>query len=147
MKALPHSRPKAQAPPRPARSRRRVILHVLAGLLLAVGATGALLEFFVGERLPARLVGKWVVVEGQLEGATLEFGRDGSLVGRAQAGPGESVLKGHLFLEDRTLYVTLEDPVTRQEKTVVHTVRLLNRRRLVLEDEEGRLLKLERAEE
>src|SRR5262245_16610412 len=51
-------------------------------IALAAGATFALFEFVLIARLPAAVVGEWRVVGGEMDGATFEFHRDGTMVGR-----------------------------------------------------------------
>ena len=151
MKSLPRARPKPKGllgtPPQPSsRPRRRLLLLLLGCLLLAAGGTWAMLELVVWNKLPRDLVGTWVVVEGEMEGATFEFHRDGSMVVREDVGTRRHILKGEAALEDRVLYVTTRDE-DGEEVTLAHTIRVLSPRELVLETEQGKLLKLERAEE
>jgi hypothetical protein len=48
-------------------------------LLLSAGGAWAVFEFVVWNRLPAELVGKWVVEGGAQDGATFDFSRSGNL--------------------------------------------------------------------
>jgi hypothetical protein len=147
MKSPLRSRPKSpQARPRPSFRRRAAVL-LLGLLLLAAGGTWAVLKFVVGNRLPGELAGTWVVVEGELEGTTLEFRPDGSLLGRSPSGAGVRVLEGEVAARGRTLSITARDTQTGENLTLVNTIRTLGPRELVLEDEQGTLLRLERVGE
>jgi hypothetical protein len=114
----------------------------LGSLVLAGGGTWAVLELVVWNRLPHKLVGKWIVVEGQMEGTTMEFRRDGSLVARRPQGDWETVLKAQVTVEDRTMVVKSQNNRTGQEEIAIHFIRALGQSEMVLEDERGQRLKL-----
>jgi uncharacterized protein (TIGR03066 family) len=114
---------------------------------LAAGGIWAVLEFVVWTRLPQEFVGKWVVIEGQMKGTTMEFHRDGSLVGRSRQGDLEIVLEAQATVEGRMMFITSKNRATGQDEIAVHTIRALGPREMVLEDEEHQLLKLARVDE
>jgi hypothetical protein len=124
-----------------------LILVLLGGLLLAAGGTWAVLEFIVWNKLPRALVGTWAVVEGEMEGAVYEFRRDGSMTARGNVGPQPSILSGRAEVEDRILYVTTQDPLSGEDVQLTHTIHELSARQLVLETEEGALIKMKRVQE
>jgi hypothetical protein len=150
----PHSRIPLRKGPTPQPPGLRLLrrsLLVVAGFVLIGGAAWAALELIVWNRLPSELVGKWVVVEGQMEGATFQFYRDGSMVATAMLGRQQRTLKGRVEIGKQNtlkiLYVTARDNETGEDYTVAKVIRVLNARQLVLEDEQGKLLRLERMKE
>ena len=130
------------APARRFGFRRRVVLLALGSLVLAGCGTWAVLELVVWNRLPHELIGKWIVVEGQMEGTTMEFRRDGSLLARRPEGDWETVLKAQVTVEDRTMVVKSQNNRTGQEEIAIHFIRALGQSEMVLEDERGQRLKL-----
>jgi hypothetical protein len=134
----PPGTPPAQAP------RRWLPGWAVPVLCVAVGAavTIAVFEFWILSRLPTALLGKWVVVEGEMEGATLEFFRDGTgkLTNRGNVG----TVKAKVSEDGKTLWTTVADPVTGKEVTHTQTIVSLTETELELEDR-GTVLKLERA--
>jgi hypothetical protein len=128
----------------PPRSRRGRILLVASALGLCT-ATWAFFEFVVWNRLPPELVGKWVVVEGPQEGATFDFFRNGTMTGRINLGGNEGIINARVRVEGKNIYSTTRHPETGQEDTVVQIIRRLTATELVVEDERGKLLKMERA--
>jgi uncharacterized protein (TIGR03066 family) len=118
-------------------------------LLVALGAGGgtwALFEFVVWNELPAELVGKWVVKEGPQEGATFDFYRNGTMVGHVDAGGKEAIVNARVRVEDKKIYSTTRNPYTGGDDTKVLVIRTLTARDLVVKDEQGKLMKMERAE-
>src|SRR5947209_7683012 len=49
---------------------------------VSAGATFAVFEYVLLSKVPRPMLGKWVVTQGDIVGATLEFFRDGTMVGR-----------------------------------------------------------------
>jgi hypothetical protein len=117
---------------------------VAVGLLVAGGGTWAVLEFVVWNRLPAELVGTWEVQEGPMSGGTFRFSRDGTLQVRARDDAMDFNLKGSVVMIDRVLRTTTYDSLTGRDKTSRSTIRELTRTSLVLELENGELLKMAR---
>jgi uncharacterized protein (TIGR03066 family) len=113
---------------------------------VAFGGTWAFLERVVWARVPSELVGKWVVTEGPQEGATFDFYRSGSMVGRVNAGGNEAVVNARIRVEDNKIYSTTTNPHTGRDETMILTIRTLTARELVVEDQQGKVLRMERAE-
>jgi hypothetical protein len=138
---------RAGAPPlsvaAPPRSRRGRVLLVVSALGLCA-ATWAFFEFVVWNRLPADLVGKWVVAEGPLEGDHFDIFRSGTMIGKVNQGGFEGIITATIRLDGKRIYSTTRHPQTGQEKTTVQIIRTLTPTELVLEDEQGKLLKMER---
>jgi hypothetical protein len=117
----------------------------LVGLTIASG-TWALFELVVWNQLPSELVGKWVVTEGPQEGATFDFYRTGTMVGRINADGKEAIVKARIRVEDKKIYSITTNPHTGRDDTTVLIIRTLTSTRLDVEDSQGKLLKMERAE-
>jgi hypothetical protein len=115
-------------------------------LLVACGGTWVFFEFVLWNKIPSALVGKWVVVEGPQEGATFDFFRSGTLIGKVNLGGKEGVINARIRLEEKKLFSTTTHPITGKDDTHVQIIRTLTPKDLVLEDEQGQLLKMERAE-
>lgn len=134
----------AAAPARPAARRKWLLLALVA--LLAGGGTWAFLELVVWNRVPSALVGKWVVTEGPQEGATFDFSRNGSMVGKVNAGGDEAIVNARVRVEESKIYSTTTNPNTGQDDTMILIIRTLTPRELVVEDQQGQLMKMARAE-
>jgi uncharacterized protein (TIGR03066 family) len=135
------------AQPGPARggSRLKWLLLALVALAAFVG-TWAFLERVVWARIPPELVGKWVVTEGPQEGATFDFHRNGTMVGKVNADGNEAIVNAQVRVEDKKIYSTTRNPHTGRDDTRVLTIRTLTARELVVEDQQGKVLKMERAQ-
>jgi uncharacterized protein (TIGR03066 family) len=117
------------------------LLYVsLAGL-----ATFVVFEYFILSKVPRDLLGKWVVAEGELEGATLEFFRDGTMTLKLSKEGKQFATTASVRTEDKTLYSTTTNPMTGKKETASQTIVSLTDTRCVLEDEKGTVLNLERA--
>jgi hypothetical protein len=121
---------------------------VLLALCLVIPAAGAwaAFEFLVWNKLPPELVGKWVVLEGPQEGATLDFSRRGTLIGKVNLAGKEGILNARVQVDGKKLLSTTKHPRTGQDETHVQVIRTLTAKEMVLEDERGGLLKLERTD-
>jgi uncharacterized protein (TIGR03066 family) len=142
--------PKAGAVPNPAAANhtgsRRKWLTLAVVALLTFAGTWAVLERIVWARVPSELVGKWVVTEGPQEGATFDFYRNGTMIGKVNAGGNEAVVNARVRVEGKTIYSTTTNPQTGEDDTMPLVIRTLTARNLVVEDAQGQLLKMERAE-
>jgi uncharacterized protein (TIGR03066 family) len=142
----PKNQVKPSPRPTPARgSWKRPLLLALA-VLVAAGGTWVVLEFLVWNKVPAELVGKWVVTEGPDEGGTIDFYRNGTMVGTVNNRGLTDIIKGKVRVEDKKIYVTTRHQQTGAEGTKVQLIKVLDEKHLILQDERGTLLRLERAE-
>jgi hypothetical protein len=123
---------------------RRWAVPVLC-LILAAAGTVAVCELVVWNRLPAELVGMWVVEGGSQDGATFEFSRSGALEAHLDNKGMERIMKATVAVKDRTLYVTTQNPHTLQNETRSCLLRELTARTLVLEFEKGEVFHMARA--
>jgi hypothetical protein len=114
-------------------------------LLLAAGGAWAVFELVVWNRLPAELVGMWVVEGGSQDGATFEFSRSGALEAHLDNKGMERILKAGVAVKDRTLFVTTQNPHTLQDETRSCLIRELTARTLILEFEKGEVFHMARA--
>jgi uncharacterized protein (TIGR03066 family) len=134
-----------QMAPRGAGSSRRLLLLALA--VLAVGAgTWALFEYVIWNTTPPELVGKWLVVRGPQDGATFDFYRNGTMVGHVNMDGREGIVSARIRVEGDRIYATTRHPVSGEELTRVQTIERISRKNLVLKDERGEVLVMERAE-
>jgi len=115
------------------------------GLLLVGGGTWAALEFFVWNKLPPALVGKWEVQGGPLSGGTFQFFRNGTLETRLKKDKTYFTLRASVAVEDKTLLTTTQDSQTGREQTRKSTIRELTAISLAIELEDGAVLKMVRA--
>ena len=142
-KTAKHHTPQSQ-PPAVQAGLKRWHLIVL-GLLVATG-TWAFLEFVVWNKLPAELVGKWVVTDGPQEGATFDFYRSGKMVGHVNNAGKLAIVHATVTVQDNKIYSTSRHPQTGQQSTVVQTIRTLTNNELVVEDQNGKRMRMSRAE-
>ncbi len=121
---------------------------MLALLALTIaGATWAIFEFVVWNKLPRELVGKWVVTEPtEQEGATFDFYRTGAMVGVINMHGKEGHVNASIRLEGQNMHATTKHPTTGEEMTRTQVIRTLTENELVLQDEKGQLLKMKRAD-
>jgi uncharacterized protein (TIGR03066 family) len=130
---------------RPSPSRRgRWLLIALA--LVVCAATWGFFELVVWNTLPSELVGKWVVVKGPPEyrDAIFDFHRNGTMEGRINVKGNEFIIKANVRVEGDKIHSTSKNPTTGEEKTQVQIIRSLTATELVVEDEQGKVTKMER---
>ncbi len=140
-------KPAPKMPPKTLPARSSAKLWGLAALcLLVAGGTWAVLEFVVWNTVPSALVGKWVVTEGPDEGGTIDFYRGGTMVARVNLQGRLGIIEAKIRVEDDKIIATLKNHQTGELGTRVQTIKVLDGRRLVLEDEHGNLIKLEKAD-
>ena len=131
------------------RGRRRwlVIAVALAVMGLGLATTWAALELVIWNKLPAALIGKWVVVGGEQDGATFDFYRSGAMVARINLRGNEGIINAHVAVEGETLSITTRNPRNQEVATKKQTIRKLDGKELVFEDERGQRIRLERADD
>jgi uncharacterized protein (TIGR03066 family) len=114
------------------------------GPLLVGGGTLAVFHFFIWNKVPPELVGKWEVQGGPLSGGTFEFSRDGTLKMRHMSQGKDVALDGRVTVEGKALLITTQNPQTRVEKTQRSMIQELTATSLILELEKGDVLKMVR---
>lgn len=120
---------------------------VLGTLLLLMGSgTWAFFEFVVWNKLPGELVGAWEVVHGppEYKEAVFKFYRSGKMVGHLNDNGNLRIMNAEVRVDGNKIFITTRRPSTGEEKTIVQHVRTLTANRLVVEDEQGQRLSMER---
>jgi uncharacterized protein (TIGR03066 family) len=112
---------------------------------VAAVATFALFEYLILSKVPRAMLGKWVVVEGEMEGATLEFFRDGRMLAKVNMQGKEGVIKAQVEVDGQTMRSTTVNPFTKMEETDTQTIVTLTDTQFVIEDRKGTVMKMERA--
>jgi uncharacterized protein (TIGR03066 family) len=116
----------------------------LLGVLAGVG-TWALFEFVLSSRVPSELVGKWVVKGGPDDGGTIDFRRNGTMVAQVNNGGMLGVIEARVRVAGKKLFVRTTNQETGEEGMRVQTIKTLDEHNLVLEDELGMSVRLEKA--
>jgi hypothetical protein len=94
--------------------------------------------------VPPALVGKWQVQEGLQSGGIFEFSRNGQLLIRLKDSRSERPLKARVVVSGKKMVTTTQDPFTRQEQSDTSYIRELTANTLILELEQGKVLKMVR---
>jgi uncharacterized protein (TIGR03066 family) len=110
----------------------------------SAAGTIALFEGVLLGEIPAMMQGKWVVVEGELEGASLEFLRDGSMIGTIKADGKEAAIKGKVHMAGDGFRLTTSNSPNGIEVTDEQTILDLSDEQLVIQDRRGEVLKMTR---
>lgn len=92
------------------------------------------------------LIGKWVVVGGEQDGATFDFLRDGTMVGRINLKGREGIINARVTVSGSKLHITTQDPTTKRDYTVTQTIVTLTQQDLVVEDEKGQRIRMQRVQ-
>ena len=126
--------PTPEVGPKPARNRR--ILWVM--LLLLVGSAGVSFALFryVLPRIPRELVGTWQVVDGNMKGATLEFGWLGTGSATMYKHGKKEVAQSSVRVRGNRIFMTYKDAVTGLDDTVIQTIVKLSDDELVFRDQD-----------
>jgi hypothetical protein len=106
-------------------------------LLLGTAATWAFCELVLWNKLPADLVGKWVVEGGPQDGATFDFYRNGTLEAHLNHQGLTRILKARVTVEDNILLTTTKHSLSGQEETRRCVIRVLSPTAFVVEFEKG----------
>lgn len=139
-------RPSKNPPPSAAAqgTLKRRLLAIAVAALAAVGVW-ALFEFVVWNRVPAALVDKWVVMGGPDNGALIDISRNGTMVTTVNKGADEASMTATIRINGDKMTITSQHLQTGALGTRVQTFKLLDPTRLVLQDERGVSIRLERA--
>jgi hypothetical protein len=120
-------------------------LVIVLCVVFAGGGTWALGEFVIFSKLPPELVGKWEVLEGKdMKGAIFDFSRFGSLEAHLPSPDPKktNVLQGSVSVEDKKLFITTQNPRTKQDETRSCLIRELTPTTLTVEFEKGEIFKM-----
>jgi hypothetical protein len=113
-------------------------------VLLAFGGTLAFSEYFVFSKIPAELVGQWVVQGGPQHGATFDFSRRGTLEAHFNGQGFDHPLNGTIAVEDKLLRITTRNPHTNRDETRTCIIRELTAESLIVEFEKNETFKMVR---
>jgi len=119
----------------------------LALVVLAGAGTYALFHFVILSRVPHAMLGKWVVVGGEMHGAVLEFSRDGTMTAKVNMDGKEGTIKAKVEVDGETMRVTSTNPLTQRPETDTQTIHVLTADEFVIEDRKGTVLRMERLQE
>jgi uncharacterized protein (TIGR03066 family) len=144
----PQPRKRLDNKPTSATARPFPLFHwvlVAVALFLVAGATWAAFEFVVYSKIPNRLVGRWVIEGGEQDGATLDFFRNGTMIGNMNVQGSLAIVNARVRVEGDKLFITTQNPMTKQDETRAQLIKRLTDEELVLEDGQGKLFRLSRA--
>ena len=128
---------------------RNIGCLALVGLLVSVCSVtgqGQKKDKEEEKSLPKELMGKWVVVEGPQEGAAFEFFPDGKMIAKVNLNGKEGIIHATVRVENKKLLSTTKNPQTGKEDSRALRIRILTAKEFVLEDDQGKLWKMWRAE-
>ncbi|MCI0461454.1 MAG: hypothetical protein L0Z62_31270 [Gemmataceae bacterium] len=144
--ARPRSQEGAGEGPERTSWRGRLLKGTAALLVIALvgGATYALFHLVLWARIPNQMAGKWLVHEGELHGATLEFFRNGTMVGTVNLDGRKATIQGKVEVEGDKLHITSIHPLTKKQHTDTQTIRSLTDSEFILVDRKGTVIRMER---
>src|SRR5262245_26466017 len=91
----------------------RWLIPIFCVVVVGVGSWAAT-EHFIFNKVPGQLVGKWVVLGGDQDGATFDFYRSGVMEGRINVGGKEGRISARVHVEGKNLFSTTTNPNTGQ---------------------------------
>ncbi|MGF1578482.1 MAG: hypothetical protein ACFCD0_03880, partial [Gemmataceae bacterium] len=94
--------------------------------------------------IPADLVGRWGVVGGPQDGATLEFRRDGTLLANVNVKGFQGASRSRVRVQEKQLVITSRHPKTDETKTQTQIIQKLTRHELILKAENSEAYRLVR---
>ncbi len=115
-------------------------------LVLTAGATWAVVEFVGWSRIPHALAGKWVVQGGEQDGATFDFHRNGTMIGRINVRGKEAIIDARVRVEGDSLLITTRNPTTQRDEVRSLKIEKLTPTQLILEDPRGVVMRMEKAQ-
>jgi uncharacterized protein (TIGR03066 family) len=129
-------------------ARSRPWLYVAIALAVVAGiGSWALFENIIWSRIPPELVGKWEVIGGEQDGATFDFYPNGAMVGNVKSPAGRrNVIHASIRVDGNKILSTTRHPDTGQPMTMVLVIKTMKPSELVVEDEEGKIMNMKRAE-
>jgi uncharacterized protein (TIGR03066 family) len=116
--------------------KRWVAILLVIGIVTSVSFVA--FSFLLPGRIPPELVGQWRVIEGPLEGMTIEFKRDGTMIGRAVIDGKEGEINGTVEVDGDTLHTTTKNPYTGKRETGSQRIVTLTETDLVTQDGKGK---------
>jgi uncharacterized protein (TIGR03066 family) len=138
--------PPAQAQPARSKARLWVILLVclVGSAVVSFVAFKYVVPRLLGGSVPRELVGTWQVMEGDLQGATLEITWYGAATAvRKKQGKMETT-NSRAKVVGKVLLLTTTDATTGAEDTVTQTILQLTEDELVIRDEDRNVYRMKR---
>jgi uncharacterized protein (TIGR03066 family) len=123
---------------------RRKWLVMIAVAAVVAAASFTVFELVLPGRIPSELVGVWRVVGGKLNGMTLEFRRNGTMIGKAVVDGKDNEMEGEVAVRGRILRTTTTNPYTGKADTGTQTIISLTETELVTEDPTGARITMKR---
>jgi uncharacterized protein (TIGR03066 family) len=117
----------------------------VACIALAAGGSFVLFEFVLPGKVPAELVGRWHVDRGPMPGMTLEFRRNGTMIGKAIIDGKEGIIEGTAEVNGNILSTTTTNPFSRRLETGTQKIITLTQTEFVTEDQSGTRVTMIRA--
>jgi hypothetical protein len=117
---------------------------LVLGLAVAATSTLAVFELVIWNKVPPALVGTWEVDEGPQYGGTFVFSRTGDLVVHLKDKQTDYTIRSRAVVQGKTLRTTTQDGQSHRQETHVSTILELTADSLVLEFENGDVLRLVR---
>jgi uncharacterized protein (TIGR03066 family) len=137
----------ADKPPRVA-SRRHLWVFLLLCLAGSSLASYVVFKYIapavVAPSIPPELVGTWQVMEGDMQGATLEFSWYGAATAILFKQGKRQTTNSTAKVVGKVLFLTTEDAVTGTHETVTQTILQLTPEELVLRDEDRNVYQMKR---
>jgi uncharacterized protein (TIGR03066 family) len=117
---------------------RRVWLLAIVLVGVVAAASCAVFAFVLPDSIPPEVVGKWRVTGGDWQGMTLEFTRNGTMIGKATINGSDRELEGQATVSGNTLRTTTTNPFTGKAETGTQAIITLTETEFVVEDQQGR---------
>jgi uncharacterized protein (TIGR03066 family) len=146
LKKRKHTNAGESKPGRPSGGKSTLRRWAWAGLCLLVAAAGtlAVLEFVIWNKVPPALVGKWQIEEGPHYSGTFEFSRTGQMTVHLRNHKNDFHWKSRVGVDGKTIRSTTVNAQTREEETHESTILELTAHSMILELENGEVLKMAR---
>ncbi len=131
-----NSQPKRRFPP---------WLFAFISILGSAAITVVFFEVMFLNNVPPLLLGKWVITEGEQEGAILEFFKDGTMKGTMQRKGQTGLMQWKVTMNgDDRFRITLSDDESGLITTEMQTILELSNRYFKFQDSQGKVTKLTR---
>jgi uncharacterized protein (TIGR03066 family) len=138
--------PPGQAEPTRSKSRLWLILLVclLGSSVVSFVAFKYVVPRILGTDIPRELVGTWQVMEGDLQGATLEFTWYGAATAIRDKHGKKEITTSKAKVVGKVLLLTSKDAATGLEDTVTQSILQLTEDELVIRDEDRKVYRMKR---
>ena len=115
-------------------------------ILASAGATVVFVEVMFVRNIPAKLVGKWELTQGEMEGALMEFFNDGTMKGSVRKGGEVRSMQWQItMVGDDRFHIAVNDELWGIRFTETQTILELSDRYFTFQDSHGEVTKLTRS--